>query len=48
MLKYGFFVITVLAEEYGSQRNLQSVNTSKRFENQTCYERTYGMLACIS
>ena len=38
----------MLAEEYGSLRNLQRENKSKRFENETCYERTNGMLACVS
>jgi hypothetical protein len=48
--KYGLFVITVLAEEYGSQRNLHGGNKSKRFKHHTCYERlkVYGMLACVS
>jgi hypothetical protein len=40
----------VLAEEYGSLRNLQRGNKSKRFKHHTCYERrkVYGMLACVS
>jgi hypothetical protein len=44
MSKYGLLVITVLAEEYGSLRNLQRVNKSKRFKHHTCYERrkVYG------
>jgi hypothetical protein len=29
----------MLAEEYGSLRNLHRGNKSKRFKNQTCYER---------
>jgi hypothetical protein len=37
----------VLAEEYGSLRNLHGGNKSKRFKHHTCYERpkVYGMLA---
>jgi hypothetical protein len=40
----------VLAEKYGSLHNLHRGNKSKRFKNQTCYERRkiYGMLACVS
>ena len=39
-----------MAEEYGSLRNLQRGNKSKRFKHHTCYERgkVYGMLACVS
>ena len=50
MWKYGLFVITVLAEEYGLLRNLHRGNKSKRLKNQTFYERrnVYGMLACVS
>jgi hypothetical protein len=40
----------VLAEEYGSLRNLHGGNKSKKFKHHTCYERpkVYGMLACVS